>query len=744
MVNLAGTAVLREGWARARTFVGKRDRMRSAVVFSAMALFGGARLGPGLSPLSAAFFAGCMDSRYLLPALAGCTAGMLVPPVNIGSLLAPAGCVSALAMRLIARNIRIPGADGQLLTALIAGLSVLLPGLAAAGNDPQMWLVTLILSVAAAVICLGQWLRPGRALAAPGMILTALAVVLCLEGAAIPAAFVMTGCAVAASAGQKGALVGMLLGVAGLMRGGSALATLTACAAGAAADLTVLAGGSLWQRGAAGCAAALGAYFWLNAPIEAAIAAAAVCLLPPRMDRAVAQALSTERIAAFGGIHMARERSGAALEALSTALMQLSEACGGDDPAFGEQQLISGMRAALCSGCPDYSTCWPGSDSRAVKLFCQLMTAAVETGGSPFNNGEVPPDILRQCRRGMMTPARLGSLLNEFAARRHRRIRLMEARRLIAAQFMRAAELISLRAREMTSGGYERPDIAHKARSALSALGFPVTDAAAITDGETEISVSLSENWTDDTAQKAARMLEKRLDRGYSVLRFQGREAVFREKLALSAPAAASMLSADPDMPSGDSHIVQELTGGRLMAAISDGMGSGESAAAESGRVLELLRSLIAAGIPRSTAVATVNGVMLARGGEEMFATVDLLLIDLANSVAEFTKLAAAGSYLMRCGRARRIDGGRLPLGILERVEPEVARVKLLPGDMIVMMTDGVSDVLDDGAIEEILVKNMELSPALISETLINAAAVRAPKRRDDMTALCVKIKSSA
>ena len=134
-----------------------------------------------------------------------------------------------------------------------------------------------------------------------------------------------------------------------------------------------------------------------------------------------------------------RRRDERKLRALSDAFAGLSEVCGAGDPAFGEQQLITKMRSALCAGCPEYARCWPGSDSGAIKLFCQLMTTAIECGTSPFRDGEVPPDIMRLCRRGMTVPARLGNMLAEFAAQRHRRIRLMEARRLIGAQFSQAA-----------------------------------------------------------------------------------------------------------------------------------------------------------------------------------------------------------------------------------------------------------------------------------------------------------------
>ena len=58
---------------------------------------------------------------------------------------------------------------------------------------------------------------------------------------------------------------------------------------------------------------------------------------------------------------------------------------------------------------------------------------------------------------------------------------------------------------------------------------------------------------------------------------------------------------------------------GRLLAAISDGMGSGEAAARESARCISLLRKFVCAGIERDAALAAVNSLLVMRDGEETF-----------------------------------------------------------------------------------------------------------------------------
>ena len=115
-------------------------------------------------------------------------------------------------------------------------------------------------------------------------------------------------------------------------------------------------------------------------------------------------------------------------------------------------------------------------------------------------------------------------------------------------------------------------------------------------------------------------------------------------------------------------------------------------------------------------------------------------MIDLSTGEAEFDKLAACPTLIARGEELRRVEGGRLPLGILDGVRPSVARARLLPGDVLLMASDGVMDALDDGALEALLIQPPGDMRAL-SQRVLDAAQERCPpEHRDDMTALCVRL----
>lgn len=739
---------LRRMWEKALVRAGGTDQAREwAVTFGAMVLCSRARIGPGYTPFAAAYFAVSLAGGASLTALlCGCLAGALMTGVTPESLFTPAGCAIALAMWLLWDRLRrvkwFSRLDGSLFAPMTAGLAVLMPSLAAAGYDPAAWLFSLAAAVAAAMMATGDYLLIRRARTAPGLMLWACAALVFTGSVGLDPGPAAAFFAAAAAGAGRGALTGIGLGTVCLVCGGDAVSLALAGCAGAAGDLArFLHSGAIW-RGLAASAAAFVMFLWQGASPVGILCCLLAAVIPRRAMDMLAGIISPRQSGGEQLVTAICQKAGTELRALSDAFAELSDACGSDDPAFGEQQLITGMRAALCTGCSEYDRCWPGMNSRAVKLFCQLMTAAIERGASPFDGGDVQPDILRLCRRGMMIPARLGSMLGDFAAQRHRRLRLMEARRLIAAEFSQAAALINAMAQEQTRPVGVRDGAAARARAALAADGLPALEVTAIVRKRLEITVEIAQTWNADLIRRAAAALAAALDRPFSPENINGCRASFIAGNAMNAPAAASMLPADPDLPSGDSHMVRDLGAGRLLVALSDGMGSGEAAAEESRRVLKLLHSLMSAGIPRELALASVNGVMLARGGEEMFATVDMLLIDLCSGRGEFTKLSACRSYILRDGRVTAVEGGRLPLGILEEVQPALSAVKLKPGDVIVMMTDGVADALPEDVLEDLLIKSAAFNPPAMSETLVNAAAARAPRRRDDMTALCLKLEA--
>ena len=75
-----------------------------------------------------------------------------------------------------------------------------------------------------------------------------------------------------------------------------------------------------------------------------------------------------------------------------------------------------------------------------------------------------------------------------------------------------------------------------------------------------------------------------------------------------------------------------------------------------------------------------------------MSSTLDLVIIDLYDGLADFIKLGASTTFIKRNDRVECIRSTSLPVGVLEQVEFDTCGRKLYHGDMIIMISDGIMD----------------------------------------------------
>ncbi len=134
-------------------------------------------------------------------------------------------------------------------------------------------------------------------------------------------------------------------------------------------------------------------------------------------------------------------------------------------------------------------------------------------------------------------------------------------------------------------------------------------------------------------------------------------------------------------------------------ALISDGMGSGEEASVTSEICATFLEKMLAAGGSAELSLRMLDGYLHAKNtgtDGECSATVDLMELDLIDGRAIFAKSGAAPTYVVREGTVYKLRSRSLPLGILKDTAPEVLRFRMDPGDVVVMVSDGITRGRDD------------------------------------------------
>lgn len=193
---------------------------------------------------------------------------------------------------------------------------------------------------------------------------------------------------------------------------------------------------------------------------------------------------------------------------------------------------------------------------------------------------------------------------------------------------------------------------------------------------------------------------------------------------------------------SGDSFSFFESDSGRMLyLLLSDGMGCGREAQAESITAVRLLERFLRADIPAEAALHTLNAAFSLRGESGGgFTTVDLLAVDLHTAEAVLYKYGAAPSYLKQGGEVRRISGNTLPTGLeTDAQKPDLTRLHLGDGAVLVLLSDGFFSQGDDRWLRELLQQNSGQNPRALA-ALLMVDSLAHGGGADDCTALVLSL----
>lgn len=197
---------------------------------------------------------------------------------------------------------------------------------------------------------------------------------------------------------------------------------------------------------------------------------------------------------------------------------------------------------------------------------------------------------------------------------------------------------------------------------------------------------------------------------------------------------------------SGDSHIEVKLEDGKYLLVISDGMGSGPEAMKSSKTAVKMLESLLKAGFEKEVSLQLINSTLVATTKEDMYATLDIQILDLFAGNMEFIKNGACPTYIKRNNEVQLLKSVTLPAGILEKNDLVVYDYDIQKGDILVMCSDGIIESNTEYINKELwlryLLEDIETDDAQKIANLILEEAIDNDygRHKDDMTVVVAKI----
>lgn len=218
-----------------------------------------------------------------------------------------------------------------------------------------------------------------------------------------------------------------------------------------------------------------------------------------------------------------------------------------------------------------------------------------------------------------------------------------------------------------------------------------------------------------------------------------------KDKFNLQIGIAKSTKEGSPI--SGDTSIQTRLEDGKYLIALSDGMGSGPEARKSSKIAIKMLERLLTSGFKKDTSIKLINSTLASSMKEEdMYATLDIAILDLYAENMEFVKNGACPTYVKRNKEVQLLKSISMPTGILDNIELIVYDKDIQKGDIIVMCSDGIIESNSDYQNKELWLKYLleemnnddvqKIADIIISEAIDNDYG----KEKDDMTVIVAKV----
>src|SRR5699024_6725141 len=149
--------------------------------------------------------------------------------------------------------------------------------------------------------------------------------------------------------------------------------------------------------------------------------------------------------------------------------------------------------------------------------------------------------------------------------------------------------------------------------------------------------------------------------------------------------------------------------------------------------------------ISESVAIESINSILALRTSDEIFATLDLAIVNLQNASLRFVKIGSVPSFLKRGDEVIQIDGSSLPIGIIQQVEVDMIQQTLKQGDIVIMMSDGLYDGIvhvthDEKQLQQKIAKIETDDPQHIADLLIeDIVSDNRGTIKGDMTVVVIK-----
>ena len=404
---------------------------------------------------------------------------------------------------------------------------------------------------------------------------------------------------------------------------------------------------------------------------------------------------------------------------------------------------------AVCVNCKNREDCWQ-------KNFMDTLSIMNDATGPMMKRGKLAKEdlaerFIEKCVSHYAFISAVNAELRGLMYRRQFRSRLNENRIAAYGQYRELADIIEGVAKELSCAKGADPLAERRLKRFLRAMDIEA-DVSVFRDNRGRLRAIIESGHLGPLLRQGnyleilSGVLGVRLCKPPTEEGITDRSLIVVEAEPLVVSVGIAGMKKKGEPVSGDRGTYFKTDQGILCVILADGMGSGEDAARESINAVKTLEAFLRAGVAPAVAMKILNSVLLLKNGEEWgYSTIDLMCVDLFTGETCFYKYGAAPSFVKNGKAIRRVRCESLAAGICagEGSSPDIIRMRLKPGNIALIASDGVLVEQDDAWLREMLLSNDGTdTKTLAKETL--KAAVRQFGCEDDMTVLAIRVDERA
>ncbi|MCM1289948.1 MAG: SpoIIE family protein phosphatase [Corallococcus sp.] len=406
--------------------------------------------------------------------------------------------------------------------------------------------------------------------------------------------------------------------------------------------------------------------------------------------------------------------------------------------------IVRSCGETVCKNCTEYNRCWRQTPKETEQGLLSLAECSVKKGKCTIL--DVPQSISVKCSRVSTLLAEVNVQTQNYLDYADRAEQVNNGKLLLGEQLGGVSQLLNQLAGDCKGRISYNSD---KEKELVERLIFHnvLCCGAVVMEQNGAVSAIATVAQKDADAGVIEQVVSKLLGVSMVVEKVENTESNSWVNVYLGAKPrytvtfGVAAMQKEGSEVSGDTHSVLKTDNGKCIFALCDGMGSGARAEQMSATAIGLVENFYRAGFDSDTILSCVNHLLVG-SGNEVFCAVDICVLDIANGLTDFIKLGAPVGLIKCKGEVEVVSGSSLPMGVLDEMKPSVTKKALAEGDVVVLMSDGVTDCFKDpDALSDVLSEISCTNPQSVAELLLNKAFKRAGnKATDDMTVVAVKL----